>query len=64
MIRLGALVPALGALRARLIAETVHSDDLPADYVRVLYSLPATAPVTSRVDQLWHENQVREASHG
>jgi hypothetical protein len=58
MIRLGEAAPALQALRERMCDREIHSDDLPAVYVRLLYNLPDAAPIASRVDQLIERNKV------
>ena len=52
MIPLFEAAPVLQKLRARLLDRQLHSDDLPAAYVRLLYRLPEDAPVSSRVDRL------------
>ena len=57
MIPLLEAAPVLRALRARLLDRRLHSDDLPAAYVRLLYGLPEDAPVSSRVDQLAKRNR-------
>jgi hypothetical protein len=52
MTKLGEIPPVLSVLRRRLAAREIHSDDLPAAYVRLLYGLPESTLITSRVDQL------------
>ena len=52
MIPLLEAAPVLQKLRARLLDRQLHSDDLPAAYVRLLNGLPEDVPVSSRVDQL------------
>lgn len=46
MMRLGEISPALHALQRRLGA--IHSDDMPAALVRLLYGIPENSVVTSR----------------
>jgi hypothetical protein len=59
LIRLGDAAPVLRALRDRIRARELCSDDLPAAYVRLLYALPGEAPVVSRVDQLAERNHIK-----
>jgi hypothetical protein len=49
---LGERCPLLAELRVRLVQRTVVTDDLPADYLRLLYGLPGNAPVFSKGDAL------------
>jgi hypothetical protein len=58
MIPLGEAAPALQTLRRRMCGSEMHSDDLPAAYVRLLCNLPDDTPVVSRVDQLIERNKV------
>jgi hypothetical protein len=39
-----------------MCASEVHTSDLPAAYVRLIYGLPEGAPVSSRVNQLAEHN--------
>jgi len=54
---LGERCPLLAGLRSRLVKHMVVTDDLPADYLRLLYDLPGSAPVFSRVDALVKNNR-------
>jgi len=54
MIPLAEAAPALQML-ARACARELHSADLPAASVRLLYGLTDDKPVISRVDQLANE---------
>jgi len=44
---------------ARAYARELHSDDLPAASLRLLYGLTDEAPVISRVDQLSNRNRAK-----
>jgi hypothetical protein len=56
MISLGDAAPFLKELHPRMCASEVHTSDLPAAYVRLIYGLPEGAPVSSRVNQLAEHN--------
>ena len=49
-------LPELKQLRDRLVAKIVDCDDLPAEYVRLLYNLPAEQKLWSRTDALRQGN--------
>jgi len=60
MIPLAEAAPAVQMI-ARAYARELHSDDLPAASLRLLYGLTDEAPVVSRVDQLANRNRAKKA---
>jgi hypothetical protein len=54
---LGERCPELRVLRDRLGARVIDCDDLPAEWVRLLYGLPASTPIWSRTDALLEANR-------
>ena len=61
MIPLAEAAPAVQMI-ARAYARELHSDDLPAASLRLLYGLTDDTPIDSRVDQLTKENHTRRSS--
>jgi len=60
LIQLGEAALALQTLHQRMCGSEIHSDDLPAATVRLLYDLPNDNLVVSRVDQLVERKRVDE----